>query len=301
MTVTRRPDLGALELLLSIAATGSQGETARAFGVSQPAVSMRVRQLERDLGLSLMERSTTGSRLTDAGRAVAQWAGKVIDSADALARGVEALRAEQSGQLRVAASMTIAEYLMPSWLVHLHTSAPAVVLALQVGNSEFVAERVRGHAADLGFVEGLGVPSDLRSRVIGHDELAVVAAPTHPWAARRRPVEVAEFADARMVLREPGSGTRKVFEHQLGRLGVQVRPAVELASTTAIKTAIAAGEGVGVVSRLAVASELADGRLAAITVNGLRLARRFRAVWAPGRPPAGPAGTFLALVLRVGA
>lgn len=181
----RVPDLGALELLLAVARLGSLGRAARARGISQPAASSRIRSMERQLGVALVERSPRGSRLTDAGALVTDWARRVVEAAEAFDAGAQALRGQRDSRLRVAASMTIAEYLLPGWLIALRARRPGTAVSLLAGNSGAVAERLLGGDADLGFVEGLQVPAGLDGTVIGQDRLVVVAAPSHPWARRR--------------------------------------------------------------------------------------------------------------------
>ncbi|MCZ9345657.1 LysR family transcriptional regulator, partial [Streptomyces sp. TRM76130] len=106
----RVPDLGALELLLAVARLGSLGGAARELGISQPAASSRVRSMERQLGVALVDRSPRGSRLTDAGALVTDWARRIVEAAEAFDAGAQALRDRRDSRLRVAASMTIAEY-----------------------------------------------------------------------------------------------------------------------------------------------------------------------------------------------
>jgi DNA-binding transcriptional LysR family regulator len=290
------PELKVLDLLVSVAETGSLGQAAGRHGLSQPAASMRISALERQLRLVLLERSPTGSRLTPAGAAVVDWARPVLDAARALVSGVAALHADERGRLRVAASMTIADHRVPEWLITLHARAPEVRVALRVGNSSQVADMVRRREADVGFVEGPHAPRGLRSRAIGEDELIVVVAPGHPWAGRRRPVSLRMLAATPLILREPGSGTRDTLREFLREVGELAPPAAELGSTTAIKSALTTGDAPAVLSRLAVSAELSNSRLISVPVEGPRLLRRtFRAVWLDETPPSGPAATLLAL------
>jgi molybdate transport repressor ModE-like protein len=167
----RVADLTGFDLLLSIARYGSIGLAARAHGISQPAASTRIRQLEALVGVPLVDRSPRGSRLTEAGALVADWARAAVDAAADLEAGVAALRAERDMHLRVAASLTVAEYLLPKWLAALRTVDPGTAVALSSGNSAEVAAQVLGGVADLGFIEGPDLPDGLHSRTVGHDEL----------------------------------------------------------------------------------------------------------------------------------
>ncbi|WP_455358048.1 LysR family transcriptional regulator [Streptomyces sp. SYSU K21746] len=294
----RVPDLGALELLLAVARLGSLGRAARELGITQPAASSRIRAMERQLGVALVDRSPRGSRLTESGALVTDWAGRVVEAAEAFDAGAQALRDRRDSRLRVAASMTIAEYLLPGWLIALRGERPGTAVSLQAGNSAAVAERLLAHEADLGFVEGLATPEGLDSAVIGRDRLLVVAAPTHPWGRRRKPLDPAELAATPLILRERGSGTRQVLDAALAAYGGLAEPLLELASTTAVKAAAVSGHGPCVLSELAVGEELSSHRLAEIPVEGVSLRRDLRAVWPTGTRPAGPARDLLTLTRR---
>ncbi|KUN20560.1 LysR family transcriptional regulator [Streptomyces antibioticus] len=288
----RVPDLGALELLLAVARLGSLGAAAREVGITQPAASSRIRSMERQLGVALVDRSPRGSRLTDAGALVTDWARRIVEAAEAFDAGAQALRDRRDSRLRVAASMTIAEYLLPGWLLALRAQRPDTAVSLLAGNSAAVAARLLSGEADLGFVEGLTVPTGLDSVVIAHDHLIVVTAPAHPWARRRRPLAAAELASTPLILREKGSGTRQVLDAALGGLA---RPLIELSSTTAVKAAAVSGAGPAVLSELAVGEEMAMRRLVRVPVADVSLARDLRAVWPTGHRPVGPARDLLSL------
>ncbi|GAA0489175.1 LysR family transcriptional regulator [Streptomyces stramineus] len=295
----RVPDLGALELLLAVARLGSLGRAARETGITQPAASSRIRNMERTLGVALVERSPRGSRLTDAGVLVTDWARRIVEAAEAFDAGAQALRTRRDTRLRVAASMTIAEYLLPGWLVALRALRPDTAVSLTTGNSEAVAERVRAGDADLGFVEGPGQPAGLDGTVIGHDRLVVVTAPSHGWA-RGGPLDAEELAATPLILRERGSGTRQVLDAALAAHGGLADPLLELSSTTALRAAVRGGAGASVVSELAVREEFAARRLVEIPVSGLALGRSLRAVWPVGRRPAGPGRDLLGLTVSAG-
>ncbi len=288
----RVPDLGALQLLLAVARLGSLGRAARELGITQPAASSRVRAMERQLGVALVDRSPRGSRLTDAGALVTDWAGRIVEAAEAFDAGAQALRDRRDSRLRVAASMTIAEYLLPGWLIALRSQRPDTAVSLLAGNSAAVASRLLADEADLGFVEGLTVPAGLDDVVIAHDRLVVVTAPGHPWARRGEPLGAQELAATPLILREEGSGTRQVLDAALGGLA---RPLIELSSTTAVKAAAVSGAGPSVLSELAVGEELAARRLVEIPLREIRLRRALRAVWPTGHRPTGPGRDLLTL------
>jgi DNA-binding transcriptional LysR family regulator len=311
----RTPDLAGLDLLVAIADQGGISAASRQLMISQPTASERLRVLEARLGLTLVRRGRTGSALTAEGTAVVDWARPVLAAAGELVDGTALLRGERRTRLAVSASLTVAEHLVPRWLVGLAGRAPEVSVSLRMGNSSDVAAAVRAGTADLGFVEGVRAPYGLRSRTVCHDELVLIVAPGHPWARRGHPVSPADLEQTLVVMREFGSGTREVLEQWMTATGHEPHPGVVLASTTAIVQAVLGGVGPAVVSALAVREELTGDRLVRIPLsvdtgtqkhspvgpreakgNGravpgtrhtghVRLERSIRAIWrGPGRP-----------------
>lgn len=280
---SRVPDLRALDLLLSVARLGSLGRAATEHGITQPAAGSRIRHLENLVGQPLIERSALGSRLTTEGSLVADWAREVVGAANSLDAGLDALRTRSEGRIRLAASLTISEYLAPHWILALRARRPEAALSLRAVNSSDVARLVIEGDVDLGFLEGPELPDGLEARTIARDELVVVVGPDSPWARRRRSMTVDELLETRLVAREPGSGTRHALESTLMEHGSPAEPMVELSSMTAIKAAVEDGVGPAVLSSLAVAGEVALGRLRRVRVEGLSVRRELRAVWPSGR------------------
>lgn len=292
---SRLPDLDALALFIAVGETGSVGAAARRFGISQPAASQRLSALERQFDVVLLDRRTSGSTLTAAGRVVVGWAGELVDAGVDFTQHVRTLAKTRDSRLRIAASLTVADYLMPTWLMKLNDVLPDVSVSLQPANSSRVIDLVSAGTVELGFVEGPGPPREVRSFVVGHDDLVVVVAPEHPWARRKTPVTAARLAKAPVVLREPESGTRQVLDRALELHELTIKPSMELGSTTSIKEAISAGHAASVLGRLSVEAELTAGTLVEVPLTDLELSRDVRAIWKNGRTPSGPAGTLLAV------
>ncbi len=302
------PELAAFEVLLAIARTGSLGAAGRELGLTQQAVSSRLASIESQTGVRLVQRSPRGSQLTAAGAVVAEWADQLLDVAERVDAGLASLRSESHSRITVAASLTIAEQLMPRWLVSLQAdagrrgvAAPQVILT--AANSDQVIAAVHDGSADLGFIESPGAPTGLRSRVIAHDELVTVVPPEHKWARRSAPVTPAELNDTPLVSRESGSGTREALSAalrtELGASSRQAAPAIELSSAAAMRAAVLAGAGPAVMSRLAVEDDLTLGRLREVQLTELDLRRELRAIWSGGRTP--PAGAVRDLLSHIAA
>ncbi len=302
----RMPDVVSFEVFLTIAETGSLGRAARKLGMSQQAVSRRLAYMEAQIGVTLAVRTTRGSELTPAGLIVAEWASRLLDVANEIDAGLGSLRREGRERIKVAASQTIAEQLMPHWLLSLQTEAArrgAVVprVVLTATNSEHAIASVRDGTVDLGFVENPGPPTGLGNCEVGQDELVIVVPPGHKWTRRERVVTARELAETPLVAREPRSGIRDsltaALRQVLGDDMEQATPVLELTSAAAMRAAVLAGAGPAAMSRLAVADDLAVGRLRAVTIPELDLRRKFRAVWVGTRTP--PAGAIRDLLSHI--
>ncbi|MFE0385763.1 LysR substrate-binding domain-containing protein [Streptomyces bungoensis] len=295
----RTPDLESLRLLVLVADLGSLGRAAERLRISQPSASRRLSTLERGLGLVLVDRTRRGSRPTLAGQVVAGHARRVLDELDELLAGAGRLRDRREAELRVAASLTIAEYLLPVWISELRARRPDLYIGLQVTNSEHVPELVESGEADIGFIEGPRLSRVMSTRRVAEDRLVVVVDPGHPWARRREPLSARELSRTPLVLRESGSGTRQTLDRALYLAGCErVRPLVELGSTAAVRGAVIAGTGPSVLSELAVRGDIAEGRLIGVDVAGVDLTRDLRAVWPTGRRLVGPAAELVAVARR---
>lgn len=293
------PDLADLRLLVDVARLGSIGAAGREAGISQQSASERLRGVEARTGLVLVRRDPRGSSLTAAGRLLVDWSLPLLAQADEIEGALRTLREGRSKELSVWASMTTAEYLLPSWLVRLRRDS-GVAASLRATNSEAVLDAVRTGEADLGFVEGPGDLGGLATRVVGHDDLVLVAAPDDMWARRRTPLTPAQVAARALTGREAGSGTRRAVEEALAAAGVGSPDAeVELTTTSAVVAAVQAGSPPAFLSRRAVDRDLESGRLVEVRVDGLDLRRVFTAVWV-GRaePPPGAVRDLLGIAGR---
>lgn len=303
---SRMPGLTCFEIFLAIAEAGSLGGAARELGLTQQAVSRRLASMEAQIGVRLAIRTTRGSQLTPAGIVVAEWAARLLEVADEIDAGLGSLRTEGRQRIRVVASQTIAEQLMPHWMLSLRAAdmrrggtVPEVILTAT--NSEHAIAAVRDGIADLGFIETPCPPTGLGSVVVARDELVVVVPPGHKWARRSRVVSARELAQTPLVTREPNSGIRDsltaALRDTLGEDMQQAPPVLELSSAAAVRAAVLAGAGPAAMSRLAIADDLAFGRLLAVDIPALNLRRQLRAIWVGGRTP--PAGAIRDLLSHI--
>ena len=270
-------DIETLRLVVAVDEAGSLSGAARQRGLSQPSASARIRAFEARWQLALLERSPRGSTLTTDGRAVVAWARQVLAEVETMRAGLESLTGRRRGEVRVAASLTIAEFILPRWLGELRARME-VHPHLHVVNSDRVVEMVQRKRADIGFIETATPTVDLAHRVVGADRLVVVVHADHPWTRTKGAVPDDLLLAEEWVLREGGSGTRSTFERALG---AEPRVALEAESTTSLLGAAAAGIGPAVVSARAVTAE-ATARGLVVVPTELDLERPLVAVWRKG-------------------
>lgn len=273
----RSPDLAELRALAAAVRHGSIGAAAKDLGVSQPALSKRLRQLETVVGVPLLERSPRGVTPTAAGRQLLFPVGRVLDELAEVDRTVLQLRGRPRS-LRLAASAAIAESLLPSLLATFHGQAGRDPVELIVCNSILVRELIASGRADVG-IAGSGPGEDVGRHVLAEDELVLALPAGHPWTAIDA-VPAAELCSSRLVAREAGSNQRIVAEELLRRQGLELAPPFREVTSTA--EALGAVQETGVpalVSRLSLPTET-DLALRSVEPP---LTRRFVVLVAPGQ------------------
>jgi DNA-binding transcriptional LysR family regulator len=258
-----------LRIFVAVGERGHMTRAAEALHLSQSAVSSAVAALETRHAVRLFDRVGRGLELSAAGRAFLPEAKAVLARAEAAERALQDLAGLARGSIAIHASQTIASYWLPERLVRFKTAHPNIETHLSVGNTAQVARAVREGVADLGFVEGPVDDPALRLSAVGLDRLVVVSGAGHPFA-QAEALEPQRLAEARWILREPGSGTRSELEDGLRRLGVDpftLDVALELPSNEAVAAAVAAGGGLSALSELAAAPGLASGALRRLPVE----------------------------------
>ena len=291
-------DLASAHLYLSIVDLGSISKAAIRHGLSQPSASQRVRKLERQLGLTLLDRSASGSALTPDGREVARWCRTLVAAATGMAEESRSLREQRRLHTSVVATAGAARHLLPRVGAQLGTASPTLAVDLRVAATLPACGLVRDGSADVALVDGPAAQLALTTTVIATSPLRVVVAADHPWARRRRAVSAAELADAALVLRERGSGTRDVIEDALARAGHPIRTlaAAEAGSTEAVITSVVLGAGVGVVAHADAAPQVDAGRLA-VVADSVGFTQPTRVAWSGDEPHSAGARRFAAAAL----
>ena len=252
-----------LRIFVAVAEREHVTNAARALNLTQSAASAAIAALEAAHDTRLFDRVGRGIELTAAGRLFLAEARAVLARADAAELALSELGGLKRGTLVVQASQTIASYWLPRHLVAFRRAHPGVAVRLGIGNTTQVAAAVGDGTAELGFVEGVIETPALASEAVARDQLLLVVAPDHPWAARGR-LAPGNLAQGEWVLREPGSGTRSEFEAAVERLGLSPRAlnvVLELPANEAVRAAVEAGMGATVISASVAAPSLEAGLL----------------------------------------
>jgi DNA-binding transcriptional LysR family regulator len=271
------PNFHQLRLFLEVARRSSFTQAADALAISQPAVSAQVAQLERRYGQALLERLPRGLRLTEGGAVLVEYAERIFGLAEELEVVLDDLRGVRCGHLTVGASSTIGEYVLPPLLGRFKALHAGVAIAVRVANTERILAEVQRRQIDLGFVGGPPTSDELAAIAFDEDEIVPLAAPDHPLASRAT-IDLEALAAAGLVAREAGSATRATAEARLRASGVELRTVMELGSNEAVKGAVRAGLGIGLLSRRAADSELAAGHLVVLNVAGWACRRALYAI-----------------------
>ena len=280
-----------LRAFAAVAEQRSFSRAADALNVTQPAVSRAVTELERELGVPLIERLSRGAGLTEAGTSLYEHARIIFGAENAAIEQLALLRGLDAGSLRIGASTTIATYVLPRYLAEFHRAHPAVELSVASANTHDVAALLLEHALDIALVEGPTHDKRIDVDPWQEDELVVIAGATHPMASRRR-VLLHDLADQLFIVRERGSGTREVAEHALKRHRFTPKRTLEVGSTEAIKRTVAAGLGLAIVSGVAAADQIVAGTLHVLPIGKFAVSRTFSILSLPGRQPSAAAVAF---------
>ena len=265
-----------LEIFRAIALRGSTTAAAQSVPLSQSATSAALNELESTLAVRLFDRVGKRLLLNDNGRVLLPAALAILDGARTAAAAFAPQRTAAAGDLRLFASTTVGNYLLPRLLARFCDAHAGTQLQLRIGNTQEVVDAVREFETDLGLIEGPCHAPMIRVIPWLEDELVIVAAPTHDLAqaAKRRRLTAAQLGRALWLMREPGSGTRESVEHALLTRFLSFPATMTLGSSESIKNAVAEGLGISYMSRYVVADLVAAKRLQILATPLPKLTRR---------------------------
>ena len=261
-----------LKIFHTVARSGSFSRAAAELLISQPSVSIQVGDLERQFGTDLFEQVGKHVRLTEAGRVLDDYAARILALIDETRVAMDEVKGLRRGRLLLGATPTPGTYLLPALLGRFKEQYPSIEISLRLADTRRIQEMLLQHQLDLGVIGGSVSFPDLEAAVLLNDELVLVVAPSHPFAALPS-VRVADLAGEPFILRERGSGNREAADEALHRAGVHVTPVFEVEGAEMVKQAVAANLGISILSRCAVELEVAAGRLRIVQIEGLRIER----------------------------
>ena len=264
-----------MEIFLNVVRSGHLTNVAKEMNLSQSAVSMSIKELENILGRPVFDRINKKLVLNEVGRAFH----KEIDPLFKKLTDIEYefKNSENKGMIRVGASTTIVDYLMPSIICAYMSSYPDVKITLKEGNTQEIAEMIKEGSIDIGFVEGFVSGSDIIKEKIGVDELLIVT--ENKTISNAEPVYIDELASMRWVLREEGSGTREVFLEYIKEKVDDLNVFLELGHTESIKSILKNRECLTCISKISVDKELNEGKLFRVPVKNFECKRDFLMVY----------------------
>lgn len=286
-----------LRIFEAVARHGSISRAAGELHLTQPAVSMQMKQLEEQIGLPLVEHIGRRICLTEAGQTLRVHARDIADRMTNLSASMVQFRGLERGLLRLAVVST-ANYFLPALIAEFNARHPGVHISLQVGNREFVLSSLFDSSTDLAIT---GRPPD-GVDVIAHgfmdNPLVVIASPRHALAGQAH-VSMARVAEEVLVMREPGSGTRAAVERHFAAHGLTIRAGGEFSTNEAIKQAVRAGLGVAVVSAQTIELELQTGCLVLLAVTGFPIVRHWYVAHRAQHRLSAAAATFRDMLLAL--
>jgi LysR family transcriptional regulator, low CO2-responsive transcriptional regulator len=273
-------NLNQLRTFEAVARLASFTAAARELAISQPAVTVQVRELESHFGLPLVDRSRAARAagravlLTREGESLYRYATQIVTAARQAEQAIRGARGLESGRLPLVATATAASYFLPPVIREFKRRHPGVAVQLLVLNSQEALARLRALQADLGVMTGEIRDARLVTVPFFEDRLVLAVAPGHRLA-RRRSVPARDLAGEPLITRERGSATRALIEAEFRRAGVTLEAAMELASNEATLQIVAAGHHAAVVSAEMARREVEAGRIVALPVRGVNLSRTF--------------------------
>ena len=287
-----------LQVFESVASHLSFTKAAEELYLSQPGVSMQIRQLEENIGLPLFEKLGRKIQLTEAGRELHQYGRTIFAELEEVEQVLESLKGVNRGRLDIAVASTV-NYFAPRALGAFSRRYPAISLTLEVSNRKNLIRMLQENEKDLVLMGQAPRGIGLEAEPFMDNPLVVIAAPDHPLA-RARNVSRERLARERFLMREPGSGTRLAMERFFEEHGLTLKPGMQMTRNEAIKQGVRAGMGLGIVSQHTIELELETGRLAIVDAAGFPLRRKWFIVHRKGKRLSPSAQAFREFLLADG-
>ena len=273
---SKRLTIRQLRALAAVQATGSFTSAANHLHVTQPAVTLQLRNLQELTGLPLIQRTGEGILLTDAGHELQRLTDRIEAALLDCEQSLDVIAGRSGGRVSIGAVST-AKYFVPFAIAAFSRRFPKIDVMLQIGNREDIRDALRGYDLDIAIMGQPPADVEVEMRLLGKHPHIIVAAAGHPLA-RKRKLAAADLAEETFITREPGSGTRMLMEQFFQRSGLKAKIGMEMDSNETIKQAVIAGLGIAFISQHTVSHELQGRRLVALKVAGLPVMRQWHAI-----------------------
>ena len=290
-------DVRGLEVFLSVAKHLNYTRAGEEVNLSQPSVSVRIRQLEDELGTKLFEQLGKKVSLTEAGLVLIPHARRVITAVENAQAAIDELLGLERGTLRIGASTTPGMYVVPQVIARFHDQYPKIEIHLGIKDTQQIEEAVIRNEFDFGFVGGHLAGDEVDVIPWVTDRLVLIVAPDHPFA-KKRSIKSDDLRNEKFVLRERGSATRAAIGNRLEISGLEIDPVMEMENPESVKKAVQSGLGMAFISRFAVEAELKTRSLIAIRVRGLRIDRELKIVYRRDKHLGRAAKAFIEMARR---
>jgi len=266
-----------LRLLCALAKCRSLTRVGEELFLSQPAVTLQLKELQKEVGTALYERLGKTLYLTDAGLMLEHHAQRILALVEEAASAIRTLQKGDGGRIRVGASNTPGIYLLPPLLSAFRRDFPTVELTVEVGNTQAIVEKIVRNELDLGVIGGSLRREDLMVVPWMIDALVLVVSTRHAWA-KRKVVTLKQLLTEPILSREQGSATRETYEKAFLQRGLTLPRTIEVGGIEAIKRSVEAGLGVAILSAHSVAREVQEGKVATLSLRGLSITRQLSVV-----------------------
>ena len=271
-----------LRVFREVARQQSFTRASKVLFLTQPAVSMQIKQLEEVVGMPLFEKQGKQIHLTDAGEEMTLLSERILQQIEESQQNLEQLASGDQGKLRLAVATTVAS-VATRLMARFNELYPSLSLHFTVTNREGLIELLENNQADIVIMGQPPEDLQLASQVFMDNPLVVIAPPDHPLVGQTRAISLDRLFQYDFILREPSSGTRRAFERFLAAEGRDLKSNMEMNSNDAIKLSVEEGLGLGIVSIHTVANELEQGKLKIINAQGFPLRRSWYLVQRKGR------------------
>lgn len=281
-----------LKIFVTVCETGSTTAAGEKLHIAQPSISLAISELEDYYGIKLFDRIAKRLYITEAGKKFLQYATHIVGLFEEMEREIKNFDA--TGIIRIGASITIGNYLLPGYITRFKKIHPQMDVKVIIDNSEKIQQYILSNQIDIGLIEGIVYSPYIAEHKFRDDELVMVCGNAHPFANQKN-VEISKLQNESFILRESGSAGREIFDSTMTSLGIKILPAWESTSTQAIIRAVQANLGISVLPYLLVKDSLNRKEISQFHIDGIRFQRSFSVIYHQNKFLTENAKDFIAL------